>query len=374
MSSIDVVRLTPPGRGALASLAVEGPGALRAVDALFRPAAGPPLAERRAGQLVFGRFGRGAAEEVVVRVRSAESVEIHCHGGDMAVSRIEGLLVDRGCRTLGWREWIGRRSADPTCAEARRALAEARTERAAAILLDQLAGALRRALAAIRKTLAEGNGAEAQRRIGELLGRAELGRRLVEPWRVVLAGAPNVGKSSLMNALAGYPRAIVHPTAGTTRDVVTLNTSLDGWPVELSDTAGLRETDHPLERAGVEAARRQLSQADLVVLVFDAGQPWSAADQRLLESRPQALVVHNKVDLPAPPGPPRPPGLSTIGTTGQGIAALGAEIARRLVPEVPPPGSAVPFIPAHVEILRRSIDCLRRGDVAAADRILGSLT
>ena len=85
-----------------------------------------------------------------------------------------------------------------------------------------------------------------------------------------------------MNALAGHQRAIVHPTPGTTRDAVTELTAIDGWPVELCDTAGLRATDDPIERAGIERAQSRLASADLVVLVCDASLPWSAEDQALL--------------------------------------------------------------------------------------------
>ena len=105
--------------------------------------------------------------------------------------------------------------------------------------------------------------------IAILLARADLGRHLVRPWSVVLAGPVNVGKSSLINALAGYGRSIVHHAPGTTRDAVTAATAIDGWPVELCDTAGLRPAATPVERAGIERAQERLAQADLAVLVFD---------------------------------------------------------------------------------------------------------
>ena len=85
-------------------------------------------------------------------------------------------------------------------------------------------------------------------------------------------GAPNVGKSSLINALAGYERAIVSPTPGTTRDVVTVTTAIDGWPVQLSDTAGFRETQDELESAGIELATTTLSRAELAIFVHDAAK------------------------------------------------------------------------------------------------------
>ena len=114
---------------------------------------------------------------------------------------------------------------------------------------------------------------------------------------MVLAGRPNVGKSSLMNALAGHGRSIVHHAPGTTRDAVTLTTAIDGWPVELCDTAGLRPAGDALESAGIERAQERLARADLVVLVCDQSMPWSAEDQALLDQWPEAVLVHNKCDL-----------------------------------------------------------------------------
>ena len=349
-----VVQLTPPGRGAIATILVQGRGAIEAVGRRFRLRNGQPLESLDDRRLALGTFGEETVEEVVLRRRSDQSVEIHCHGGRAAVSRIKESLAAMGCSTIGWQEWVEQRHEDPITAAAHRALADAPTQRTAAILLDQYNGALSRELDRIEGDLREGDHAAAKARIDTLLGRVDVGRHLVRPWRVVLLGRPNVGKSSLINAIVGYRRAIVHPTPGTTRDVVTAGTAVDGWPVELSDTAGLHAADDPTERAGIERAREQLAEADLLLAVFDASTPWSEADDRLLASLAPAkvLAVHNKVDL-SRAGDLRPEGLWVSASTGQAVEELIREIAGHLVPNPPPPGSAVPFAEDQVRQIQR---------------------
>jgi tRNA modification GTPase len=341
-----VVELTPPGRGAIATILAEGAGAAAAVAAHFRGTSGRSPASIPTDRPVHGLFGREPGEQVVVRRRGAESVEIHCHGGPAVVAMIRGMLLAAGGEAVDWRAWAGNREADPIAAWARIALAEARTERVAAILLDQYHGSLRRALDEIERDLAAGDRGAARRKIDVLQTRATLGRHLVEPWSVVLAGPPNAGKSSLLNALAGYRRARVHHAPGTTRDVVALRTALGGWPVELCDTAGLHAGGDAVERAGIERAEATLRAADLVLLVFDRSVAWSPPDEELRRRRPDAMIVHNKCDLPEY-ATPRPGGLAVSALRGDGIEALAAAIADRLVPEPPRPGDAVPFAAEH---------------------------
>lgn len=362
-----VVQLTPPGRGAIASLLVEGPDALRLVEAGFRPAAGRPLGSYPLREIVFGHFAVGShpAEQVVVCRRSERSVEVHCHGGEVAVGRIRASLVDQGCLAVSWKDWVADHEHDPIAAAARIALADARTERAATVLLDQYEGALRRALESVRQQLEAGDAAAAVHAIEAILGRAGLGRHLVRPWRVILAGWPNVGKSSLINVLVGYQRAIVHAAAGTTRDVVSALTAIDGWPVELSDTAGLRRAGHGVDQAAVELARQQVASADLVLWVFDSTQAWSNADEDLISSRPDALVVHNKCDL-APARVPRLNGLLTSALTGEGIEELVRAVAARLVPHPPRARAPVPFTGGQIDALERAAAAASQDDAAKA--------
>jgi len=376
-----MVQLTPPGRGAVATLLVEGPGAEEVVQGRFQAKSGRPLAAYPPERLVFGHFALPAGpepdaqprEEVVIRRHSPESVEIHCHGGFAALRMIEQALAEQGARVVGWQDWVREHHADPITAAARLALASARTEPAATILLEQYQGALRRAIAAAKQALAHRDATAACRQLQDLLAQARTGLHLVEPWRVVLAGPPNVGKSSLINALLGYQRAIVHPTPGTTRDVVTAITAMDGWPVELSDTAGLRASAEVVERAGVALAQQRLATADLVVLVFDQSQPWTEADENLVATQPEAVLVFNKADLPSPAGMARPAGLATSAIEGQGIEPLVRAIVQRLVPQPPAPGAAVPFTAEQVCLLQNAQTAAERADFSQAATVLGRL-
>ena len=120
-------------------------------------------------------------------------------------------------------------------------------------------------------------------------------------------------------------------------------------------------------------ARQKLADADLVVLVFDLSRPWTAAEAALVESRPQAVVVHNKHDLPEAPGPLRPAGLRTSALCGEGIDALVQAIGAGLVPEPPPAGAAVPFTAGQIAPLRSAAEALARLDPAVADRALAEI-
>jgi tRNA modification GTPase len=342
-----LIILTPPGRGAVASLRIEGSGGREIVAGLFTARSGRPLAEVPLRQIIVGRLG---GEEIVLSRIADDVIELHCHGGTAAVARLEQLLTGRGCRKISWQEWTARHETDPIAAAALIALAEARTERTAAILLDQYNGALRKAFEQMEASLKASGASTAQQQAEALLAHAATGLHLVHPWQVVVAGRPNVGKSSLINAIAGYQRAIVHDLPGTTRDIVGIQTALDGWPVEIFDTAGLRESGDPIERAGIELAEGKIAAADLVVLVFDSSAPWTVADQDLFESHPSALLVSNKSDLPPVLGA-HPAAMNVSAATSAGVDELCHAIAQRLVPLPPRSGAAVPFLPEHSERL-----------------------
>ncbi|MCE9605112.1 MAG: 50S ribosome-binding GTPase [Planctomycetia bacterium] len=374
-SALRATLLTPYGRGAVAVVRVWGPNATTIVDRMFRPAAGGSLEAFAIERIVFGRW-HGAvaadsadappAEELVVCRRAVDDLEIHCHGGTAASTAILAALEAAGCAIVPWAEWSASSTTDLVRVEANIALAEAKTSRTAGILLDQQAGALRRAVEGIIATLLSNEAGAARSLLAALLARAPLGRHLVAPFRVVLTGRPNVGKSSLINALVGYDRSIVYDRPGTTRDVVTAGAVFAGWPVELSDTAGLHTSFDPLEQAGMSAARRRLSEADLIVAVFDASVPWSADDDALCREHPSAVVVHNKLDRATAETENRPAGLSLSAVTKQGLDELIALLTARLVPEALAPGMAVPFTERQTMLLATATEALTedRGDEA----------
>jgi tRNA modification GTPase len=259
-----VVQLTATGRAAVATIRLEGPQALAMLTRLFTPRGQRCVADDEVGAIRYGRWRSPLGEQVVVCRRGEDAWEIHCHGGVAAPAAILESLVESGAQAVEWRSWLEQTTPDPIAVEAQVALAHAGTERAAAILLDQYHGALRRACAQIAELVDRGEQAPALAQLDGLLSRAEVGRRLANAFRVVLAGPPNVGKSSLLNALLGYQRAIVFDEPGTTRDVVSAPSAVAGWPVEFADTAGFRQAADALEQAGIERAQAAAADADLV--------------------------------------------------------------------------------------------------------------
>jgi tRNA modification GTPase len=184
---------------------------------------------------------------------------------------------------------------------------------------------------------------------------------------VVVAGPPNVGKSSLVNALAGFQRSVVAETPGTTRDVVGTLLAIDGWPIELIDTAGLRGDTEGVEEEGVRRAVLAARSADLCLWVADASAAPPASPPT-----PGALLVVNKIDLPAGWDLDSLPGaLRVSAKTGAGLAELCDALSRRLVPAVPAPGAAVPFTPEWCDRIEQAALHVAAGDVPRAKACLG---
>jgi len=366
---VRVALLTPLGQGALAVVGVRGEASLPMVASLFVPRGRTPLEERPRGSVCVGHWqaplpaGAAAAaaqgeELVVVRGTPADpnGLEIHCHGGSAASEVVLCSLESCGAVRQAWPDWLAGKE-NLIAREARVALAHAGGPKAARILCRQLAGQLEREVDRVGGLLAAGNRAAGEAGIDRLLRAARVGFRLIRPWRVVVTGAVNAGKSSLVNALAGYARSLVSPEPGTTRDLLETRLVLGGWEIDLVDAAGWRGTGHlagAVEQEGIERAVNAAAAADLVLAVSPVGtQPTSRLGEAgPLESGIEALEVVTKCDLEEGAGPAVGSGIVTSARTGTGLEALAEAIIQRLVPEelVDPDllEGPVPFTPRQV--------------------------
>jgi tRNA modification GTPase len=295
-------------------------------------------------------------------------VEISCHGGTLPVQRTLHLVLQAGARLADAGEFTMRAflngRIDLTQAEATLDVIQAQTETALALAHEQLGGWLAHEVRRIRATLLDvlayvtalidfpEDEVEPQtilpslhastQSIAHMLATANQGMIYRQGIRAVLVGRPNVGKSSLLNALLRSNRAIVTPIPGTTRDTLEETANLHGIPVVLVDTAGMTDSDDPVERLGVERSRAALATADLALLVFDSQYPLGDDDKRIAQltiGKP-TLVVWNKADLTGETLPtcalpfehPHILGQVAASTlTSDGTDALVAQLGERLV-------------------------------------------
>jgi tRNA modification GTPase len=327
---------TPPGRGGIGVVRISGPDAHRVASAILRHA--QPLEPRRA---TFSRLSRGSRAEVAVgdevvvaffpaphSYTGQDVVEISAHGSPVVLQSIVERAITQGARLAEPGEFTlraflnGKR--DLVQSEAVADLIEAVTPLQARTAFDQLEGSLTDRISSIDATLFDlitrleasldfpdegyhfiepatiaNDVATIVSQINDLLSEARRGRLIRDGAQVVIAGRPNVGKSSLFNALAGADRAIVTEVPGTTRDLVTERVDIEGLAVTLVDTAGVRDTLDIVEREGVARGDRAREVADLVLVVLDARDLLEPQDERLLErtrGRPRIVVI-NKIDL-----------------------------------------------------------------------------
>ncbi len=291
---------------------------------------------------------------MLVRVAHTR-MEVHCHGGESAVQSIVRSLQQHGFGVREAERAYRIVHGSPWKSEFAQAASVACTERTAELILRQYlqADACLASLAA----MIQQDPRNALERLSLSLRWSEFGMHLSRSWSVVFCGQPNVGKSSLMNSVVGFGRAIVHQTAGTTRDVVSQLTAIGGWPVEIKDTAGLRVAENLIERKGVELAKSEIDKADLVVVVLDATKD-SETTWKELPNGDRTVFVVNKVDLlePSQPIPGPADAIRTSAIHGEGIEDLLQVISRRLVPELPPDGLLVPVNRTQVERLQRCVE------------------
>lgn len=362
-----VTRLTSMVPAAIAVVEVNGPMAVSLVQKHWRPNSGST--ELQMDQIRYGVFRidpesndpsdlKDPGESIVVHRSDVECVELHCHGGSIAAERIILSLVQHGAARQSPSEWIASHSDDDFRAEATMALLQAMTLRTTMILMDQWRGALREAVQSIEEHLHHQRFVEADTAIAALEQYSELGLHLLQPWKVVLCGPPNIGKSSLLNCLLGYTRAIVHEQAGTTRDILAESTSIDGWPVALVDSAGIRATNDQVEHAGIQRAVQAIQGADRVLLLVDPVQGWCREHSEILEqaSEEKTIVVQTKADMSdrtAASIPSHIPVTLVSNTQKTGLDLLLERISRSLVPSTPSQGTPVPFCSRHLQLLNQ---------------------
>jgi tRNA modification GTPase len=396
--------LTPPGRGGIAVIRCVGPAAETALIRCFRhcgtpalgratfredaqPGAAVPHDLPTAGSLAYGHIVDAEdrpLDEVILCHISPLVFEVNCHGGPAPVKAVCERLSQLGLAAVDPDRLMEIEGVPRLVRDARRALRTATTPLAARIILDQLNGALGDAIKNIQLAPGEYTGGRAAdsaiAQVDALLDRwRTCGQFIAEPPRIVIAGRPNAGKSTLLNRLVGAERAITSPAPGTTRDYVEAEAALEGVPVTLVDTAGLREAGAGIEREGVERARREAARASVVVYLVDAGDGASAEDEAAIKSLDDRVIVAlNKADsttiLSRPPRRPRAAETVSISAlTGEGIAALAAAVLERVGYRPTAAGDAVPFTAAQAEALRTARSALAAARTDDARRTLASI-
>jgi len=329
---------TPVGEGAIGIVRLSGKEALKITNQIF---SGKDLTEVDSHTIHYGKIidpdSHEMIEEVMVTVMRApktftreDVVEINCHGGLASVNRLLELVLQFGARLAEPGEFTKRAflngRIDLSQAEAVMDLIRAKTDRAMDVAVKQLDGKLSKLIKELRQELIETvahvevnidypeyddveemtkgvlleKTTEVHHEIDRLLEMAKQGEILREGISTAIIGRPNVGKSSLLNALVQENKAIVTDIPGTTRDVIEEYVNIRGVPLRLIDTAGIRETDDLVEQLGVERSRKALKEADLVLLVLNNNEPLSDQDRQLLELVVdlELIILVNKTDLP----------------------------------------------------------------------------
>ncbi len=399
---------TPPGRSALAVIRVSGSLAIETVQRLTRRELGS-LPERVATLCTLSAVDGSPLDQTILTLFRAphsytgqDLIELCCHGGLLVPAQVLAALHSAGARQANPGEFTRRAllngKLDLLQAEAVADLIDATVPAQGKAALHQLEGGLSRRIGAVRELLLEllsllaydidfpeeddgpiapeqirAQLAAAQEAIAQLLATAPAGERLREGALVVIAGRPNAGKSSLFNALLGIHRALVTEIPGTTRDTIEASTEVQGWPVRLADTAGLRDADERLEQMGIEVSKRYVAAADLLLLCVEAGRTPTAEEQQLLRERP-ALLVHTKSDLVPLAERESGSGIPVSAITGEGLDRLRHSLAARLFHSDRGFASLEPMLTRerHREALARAVGALEQAKKELGEAVLAA--
>ncbi len=397
---------TPWGEGGIGLVRISGEEALKIAHKLFKSRRGKDwfLGSHR---LYYGHWQNlqgQVLDEVLLSVMLAphsytreDVVEINCHGGMQVMQEILATVLAAGARLARPGEFTQRAflngRLDLAQAEAVIDLIRADTHSAAQIALKQLAGDLSQKIHAINEEilnllaeievnldypeeeLEERSRCQIQHTVqkiitelDQLLQQAEQGRIYREGVQTVIIGRPNVGKSSLLNVLLGEEKAIVTEIPGTTRDLIEEIYLIQGIPLKLIDTAGLRESQDPIEQIGMAKTRSCLEQADLIILMLEAGQELEEADQEILHisAGKKLLLVINKIDLHPEADLDCPcPRVKISAKTGQGLEELKNQIIALLLQgELNSPGKILISNVRHRDILQKARQYLQKFSLA----------
>jgi len=384
---------TPPGEGAIALVRVSGANAVQIADKIFRGKEEPSRFASHVQHLgeIFSAENQ-LIDQAVLSVHRAPAsytgedlVEISCHGGTLVSAKVLEACLRAGARAARPGEFTERAflngKMDLTQAEAVIDLIRARTDLALRSATEQLEGRLGDQIRKIRDELIavlahinasidfpeEGIAPDegetlcarldaVREEIAALLATADQGRVLREGVRVVIYGATNAGKSSLLNRLLGYDRVIVSDTHGTTRDTIEETVNLEGVPIRLLDTAGLRASESELESEGIARTEKSLQLADLRLHIADRNAPRTAHFNGRTEGDRNELVVLNKSDLFEDNDWKDFPALRISCVTGEGLPQLQKEILARIRQQNLRPESAVAINTRHRDCLRRALE------------------
>ncbi len=369
-------QITPSGRGAVAVIAIHGDLAGVTIDECLQTPSGNPLSSRKNQDIAYGIW-KSTGEDLVVSKRGEKHFEIHCHGGTTASQAIIGSLNARGFTEIPAAEFSAQFQ-DFWNVSTQLALTQATTPQTASFLL-RLVTQLPNQIQQIRNLLTSHELSVAAAHIQSMLNWSKFGKHLTTPRTVVLCGQPNVGKSSLVNAMSGFQRAIVHDIAGTTRDVVSQAIAIDGWPVTVKDTAGLRNSDNPIEIQGIAQAKAQILNSDLTICVFDVNELRQSERAEIVTQTKPDLVVLNKIDLLFPNRQVHDisngqlPTVQTSVITKKGIRELIKMIGTQLVPELPGKSQAYPVTADQHQRLKEALDCINQKSPATLNQALERL-